>query len=72
MIKKKMGFSPCVYFFQLFAVPQRLRPESLNGPFAARLKSCPDAYLRSEEPLAKSMGALSLVGCGLFPPSSAL
>jgi hypothetical protein len=39
-------FSPCVSFFQLFAIPQRLKPESLNESFAARLKSCPDTFNR--------------------------
>jgi hypothetical protein len=38
----------------MFAVPQRLKPESLNGPFAARLKSCPDAYLSIEGNFASS------------------
>jgi hypothetical protein len=38
-----LGFSPSVFYVQLFAIPQRLKPESKMGPLAARLRSCPDA-----------------------------
>jgi hypothetical protein len=45
-------FSPCVSFFQLFAIPQRLKPESLNEPFAARLKRFSNCY--TPEPMLPS------------------
>jgi hypothetical protein len=31
MAQKKLGFSPCYIYFQLFALPQRLKPRFLMG-----------------------------------------
>jgi hypothetical protein len=42
--KRCWDLAPASIYFQLFGVPQRLKPESLNGPLAARLKSHPDTF----------------------------
>jgi hypothetical protein len=55
MIKKMLGFSPCVYLFSHVCIFAAAKAGKLNGPFAARLKSCPDAYLQSECNFASSL-----------------
>jgi hypothetical protein len=42
-----VGFSPCVYFFQLFAVQQRLKPESGWAIFGTT-EVVPHAYRLTE------------------------